>query len=81
MNWTIPSGVGRVLTKLAVAGALIAAPARHFSCYRACIQRNRFAKAVALDSNFLSWPIICAPTSDSYLGLGRQMAARMGLAF
>jgi hypothetical protein len=27
MNWTIPSGVGRVLTKLAVAGALIAAPA------------------------------------------------------
>ena len=52
-----------------------------FSRYRACIQRNRFAEAVALDSNFLSWPIICAPTSDSYLGLGRQMAARMGLAF
>ena len=67
--------------RIAWLGHCIAALARHFSCYRACIQRNRFAKAIALDGDFLSWPIIFAPTSDSYLGLGRQMAARMGLAF
>ena len=67
--------------KIAWLGHCIAALARHFSCYRACIQRNRFAKAVALDSDFLSWSVICATTFASYPDLGRQMAARTGLAF
>ena len=30
MNWTIPSGAGRVATKLAVAGVLFAAPVAAF---------------------------------------------------
>jgi hypothetical protein len=30
MNWTIPSGVGRVATKIAVAGVLFAAPVAAF---------------------------------------------------
>jgi hypothetical protein len=30
MNWTIPSGMGRVVTKVAVAGVLFAAPVAAF---------------------------------------------------
>ena len=30
MNWTIPSGAGRVVTKIAVAGVLFAAPVAAF---------------------------------------------------